>query len=203
MFKGKALVERLINSFLIAIVAINAVIPTAVYAKVARGSDVHVDSHKGKAFIKDFLRSNGIYKFQESAPKPYSQEGNKEGPVITVALKATPDTLQPDGKISIYWEIEGLVEKELDGVSLIVAFPVGFEPEKELDGIFDAQSGLLTIKPSKLGGSMQVFSKTAIENDAFFSAVLLDNKENLIAAANLIIPLHDQFQIAGHGGGRF
>ena len=55
------------------------------------------------------------------------QEVNDDKTPIEIKLQATPETLETAGEIVIEWVISGISEKEINGFTLEIILPDGFE----------------------------------------------------------------------------
>jgi len=113
---------------------------------------------------------------------------------IHLNLKADPPFVPLNGKMTIHWAIENIQDKKLQGLTLQLILPKGFEPTKQKTGDFNLESGKLTIPVSSLNGSIKVTTLNVTE-DAVFSAALLDANQDLLTSASLTAPLRERFEL--------
>jgi hypothetical protein len=149
----KSIVEYTIHALVIVIVVFNAFAP--VTAVSASSADTNAPLQE-KANIETSTTADEVEKTASSTkfargiklvtPPVIQQEP------ITVQIKATPESLKPDGKVAIHWAIDGISKEDIQGLTLMLILPEGFKPTKGEKGVFDPQNNNLTIELTSLNG---------------------------------------------------
>lgn len=120
-------------------------------------------------------------------------------PTIQINLSATPETIKPDGKITLHWEVLGL-DKADPAYTLQLSLPNNFEPTKDKEVDFDAETGIISTPLAELSGTFQIQATAEITEDALFHLAVLDASQTVLGINSLLVPLREKFEVGKNGG---
>ena len=116
-------------------------------------------------------------------------------PVLT--LRLTPDFSTPNGKITVHWEITGILSDH-DELSLVFTFPDGVQPELPQDAVFNEQTNTLTFPVTNDRGRFDITAQNILEN-TFITAVLYNGNDRL-TESSILLSIKEQFEVTSAGG---